>query len=163
MAEATFDAALVQGWRETVRQEWIDYNGHMNVAYYVLAFDHATDHFTDGVGLDETYRSAADASFFVVDMNVTYRRELHLGAPLVFTTQLLEFDAKRMRFFHSMYHAEEGFLAATNEILTVHIDMAARRSAPMPEAVIERLRDLQARQAHLPTPEGAGRVIALRR
>lgn len=163
MPSPVFDPALVQGWREEVREEWIDYNGHMNVAYYVLAFDHATDWFTDAVGLDAAYRAQADASFFVVDMNVTYKRELHVGAPLLFTTQLLEFDSKRMRFFHGMHHAEEGFLAATNEILTVHVDMEARRSAPMPETVIAALQALAERQAHLPAPDGAGRTIALRR
>ncbi|MEQ8603557.1 MAG: thioesterase family protein [Marivibrio sp.] len=163
MPAPEFDPALVQGWREEVREEWIDYNGHMNVAYYVLAFDHATDHFTDGIGLDAAYRAGANASFFVVDMNVTYKRELRGGAPLVFATQLLGFDSKRIRFFHMMHHAEEGFLAATNEILTVHVDMTARRSAPMPESVLANLRDLSDRQAPLPTPEGAGRVIGLRR
>jgi len=163
MSAPEFDPALVQGWREDVREEWIDYNGHMNVAYYVLAFDHATDWFTDALGLDAAYRDRANASFFVVDMNVTYKRELHCGAPLVFATQLLEFDSKRIRFFHSMHHAGEGFLAATNEILTVHVDMAARRSAPMPDAVLAALQDVAARQAHLPPPDGAGRAMGLRR
>lgn len=163
MTAAPIDEALVQGHRSTVQEAWIDYNGHMNVAYYVLAFDQATDFFTDRVGLDAAYRESANASFFVVDMNVGYRRELRAGAPLMFTTQLLDFDRKRMRFFHTMLHAEEQFVAATNEILTVHVDMAERRSAPMPVSVLRALEALSARQQHLPTPSEAGRVLGIRR
>lgn len=158
-----FDARLVAGHTDRVRSEWIDYNGHMNVAYYVLAFDRATDHFGDGLGLDAAYRARNDASFFVVDMNVSYRREVAEGAPLVFTTQLLDHDAKRLHFFHTMWQAEEGFVAATNEILTVHVDMGARRSSPMGPEVLEKVEALRSRQADLPRPEGAGRVIAIRR
>jgi acyl-CoA thioester hydrolase len=154
---------LVAGHFDRVRAEWIDYNGHMNVAYYVLAFDHASDHFANGVGLDQAYRDSRNASFFVVDMNVTYKRELALDAPLSFTTQLLDFDDKRIRFFHVMRHAEEGFIAATNEILTVHIDMAERRSAPMAPEVMGRLERLWSDHRHLPTPEEAGRVLGIRR
>ncbi len=169
MSDATPDApegrdeeAPFDRHRETVRPEWIDYNGHMNVAFYVLAFDHATDRFADHVGLDAAYRAAADASFFVVDMNVSYRREVHEGAPLAIATQLLDYDAKRMRFFHTMRHAEEGFVAATNEIVTVHVDMAARRSAPMPDPVMHRLAAVHAAHVRLPAPDEAGRVLALR-
>jgi acyl-CoA thioester hydrolase len=154
---------LVTGHRARVRPEWIDYNGHMNVAYYVLAFDHATDYFADRLGLDATYREGSGASFFVVDMNVTYRQELSVEAPIVFTTQLLDYDRKRIRFFHAMYHERDGFLAATNEILTVHVDMEARRSAPMPDEVMARLDALWERHARLDPPEGAGRTLGIRR
>ena len=76
----------------TVLPEWIDYNGHMNVAYYVLAFDHATDAFLDYLGLDHAYKARANVTTFVADMNVTYVREVVEGDPLRFTTQLLEHD-----------------------------------------------------------------------
>lgn len=158
-----FDARLITGHSDRVRPEWIDYNGHMNVAYYVLAFDGATDYFADRIGLDAAYRARCEASFFAVDMNVGYRREVVEGAPLTFTTQLLDFDAKRLRFFHAMWHAEDGYLAATNEVLTMHVDMRARRAAPMGAEVSAAVEALWARQEGLPVPEEAGRVLGIRR
>lgn len=149
--------------RESVRPEWIDYNGHMNVAFYVLAFDHATDAFLDYLGLDHGYKGRVEVTTFIADMNVTYVQEVAEGAPLRFTTQLLDFDEKKFRYFHSMYHAEEGFLAATNELLSLHIDLASRRVGVMSEEILERLRSVHAAHAALETPAGAGRVLGMRR
>ena len=148
---------------EPVLPEWIDYNGHMNVAYYVLAFDHATDKFLDYLGLDHDYKAKANVTTFVGDMNVTYIREVVEGDPMRFTTQLLEYDEKKFRYFHSMYHAEEGFLAATNELLSLHIDLDNRRVGPMSDGILQQLQAILEAHAALPTPEGAGRVLAMRR
>ncbi len=148
---------------DTVRPEWIDYNGHMNVAYYVLAFDFATDAFLDYIGLDHDYKAKANVTTFVGDMNVTYIREVVEGAPLRFTTQLLEFDAKKFRYFHSMYHAEDGFLAATNELLSLHIDLATRRVGAMAPEILDRLQAIQDSHGTIAVPDGAGRVLGMRR
>lgn len=147
----------------TVLPEWIDYNGHMNVAYYVLAFDQATDAFLDYIGLDHGYKAKANVTTFVADMNVTYVREVVQGDPLRFTTQLLEFDDRKFRYFHSMYHASEGYLAATNELLSLHIDLSVRRVGPMGTAIVERLQQVLDAHAALPMPKGAGRVLGMRR
>ena len=117
---------------EPVRPEWIDHNGHMNVAYYMLAFDHATDAFYDYVGVGFAYKESSDYSTFSLEGHITYDREVMVGDILRFTTQLLDFDEKRLHYIHQMYHAEEGYLAATNELIGIHIDMSIRRSAPMP-------------------------------
>lgn len=148
---------------EPVLPEWIDYNGHMNVAYYVLAFDHATDAFLDYIGLDHAYKAKANVTTFVADMNVTYIREVVEGDPLRFTTQLLEFDDRKFRYFHSMYHAEQGFLAATNELLSLHIDLTSRRVGKMGEVITGRLGQVLDAHAALPPPAGAGRVLGMRR
>lgn len=148
---------------ETVRPEWIDYNGHMNVAYYVLAFDFATDAFLNYIGLDHGYKAKADVTTFVGDMNVTYVREVVEGAPLRFTTQLLEYDAKKFRYFHSMYHAEEGFLAATNELLSLHIDLKTRRVGAMAAPILDRLHAIQESHSKIAIPDGVGRVLGRRR
>jgi acyl-CoA thioester hydrolase len=147
----------------TVLPEWIDYNGHMNVANYVLAFDHATDAFLDYLGLDHVYKAQAKVTTFVADMNVTYVREVVEGDALRFTTQLLEFDDRKFRYFHSMYHAKEGYLAATNELLSLHIDLSTRRVGPMAGAIIDRLGRVREAHAALPLPQGAGRVLGMRR
>ena len=144
-----------------VLPEWIDYNGHMNVAYYVLAFDHATDAFLDYVGLDQTYKKDANCTTFVVEMNVCYKGEVLEGDELRFTTQVLNSDEKRLHYFHRMYHAQKGYLAATNEIMTVHISLATRRVAPMCDDILKRVETVRDRHKILPLPEQAGRLIAI--
>ncbi len=162
VAESEIPAPLALH-RESVQADWIDYNGHMNLAYYMLAFDHATDAFFDYVGLGEAYMAANDCSTFTLEAHITYDRELLAGAPMRFETQLLEHDAKRLHYMHFMYHTEEGYLASTNELISLHVDMGVRRSAPMPDDVRARLDRIAASHARLPRPEQAGRVISIGR
>lgn len=145
--------------RERVRPEWIDYNGHMNVAWYVAAFDIAGESFLEQIGLGPTYRREADASVFSVEAHLTYQREVHAGDLLEFRTRLIGFDAKRLHYIQSMYRAADGTLSSTAEWLVLHVDMKTRRTAPMPEAMQQRLAELQRRQAHLPIPPEAGRAL----
>ena len=154
----TIDAPL-ELHRDKVRPEWIDYNGHMNVAYYVLAFDYATDAFFDFLGLDEGYRERSGNSTFAVEAHLTYQREVAEGDPLRFTTQLLGFDHKRLHFLHHMYHADEGFLAATSEWLSLHIDLRVRRVSAMTESLKDRLAEIMDAHEGLPRPPEVGRVI----
>jgi len=146
-------------YTDTVRPEWIDYNGHMNVAYYVLAFDNATDAFFDYLGIGRAYKEASGCSTFAADMNLGYRREVHEGDALAFATWFLGHDDKRLHYYHEMYHAAEGWLAASCELLSLHIDMAARRVAPFPGTVMARLKDIRAAHAAAPRPDGVGRQI----
>lgn len=148
---------------EHVLPDWIDYNGHMNVAFYVLAFDHATDAFFDFVGLGETYRKTQNASTFAVECHVCFMRELQAGTPMRFTTQLLGHDNKRLHYFHRMYHGEEGFLAATLESLSLHVDMATRRVTSMPDPIRTRLDQVWVAHASLPLPDQAGNTISVPR
>lgn len=149
------------GYRDHVREEWIDYNDHMNVAYYVLAFDLGSDKFLAHLAMDEEYVQKRSKSVFVVDMNVTYKQELSLNAPIYVATQLLGFTEKKMHLYHHMYHAEDGFLAATNEIFAVHVDMVKRGSCPFPDDIYKNLVDVMSKQKKLPTPKNVGRVISL--
>jgi acyl-CoA thioester hydrolase len=98
---------------------------------------------------------------FVLETHVTYDREMRQGAPMRFTTQLLARDAKRVHLFHEMYHAEQGYLAATNETIVMNIDYASRRSAPWPVPVATRLEELWQTHKDLPRPAKAGRVMGL--
>lgn len=147
--------------REVVRPEWIDYNEHMNVAYYVLAFDHAVDAFLDYVGIDEAYRARTGGTTFAAECHVTYQREVAAGDSLRFETQLLGYDDKRMHYFQAMIQEAEGFLAATCEWLSLHVDGATRRVAPMPAAITQRLAAVSDSHDRLPRPAEAGRVIAV--
>ena len=145
-----------------VPPQWIDYNGHMNVAYYVLAFDHATDAFLDYLGMGPNYRDRENCSTFVVETHVNYQRELMAGDPMRITTQLLGFDSKRIHYFHRLYHAARGFLSATTELMVIHVDLAERRSASMPLPVLDRLGAVMAHHIQLPRPPQSGRVIGVR-
>ena len=80
---------LLELHRELVQKEWTDYNGHMNVAYFLLAFDHATDAFFDYVDLGCAYRERTNCSLFTLEAHISYARELKEGALLRFTTQLI--------------------------------------------------------------------------
>ncbi len=155
MIETPFDRH-----RATVLPEWIDYNGHMNVAYYLLAFDHATDDFLDWLGLDAAHRAAAGGTTFAGDIHLTYQREVREGDPLRITTQLLGYDDKRIRFICHMYHAEEGFLAATMESLSLYVDLQRRRVSALPADIRTRLAAVFEAHSALPLPPEAGRVIA---
>ena len=148
---------------ETVLPEWIDYNGHMNVAFYVLAFDHATDAMLEFLRLTHDYKAKENTTTFVADMNVTYRQEVKQGDPLRFTTRILNCDEKRIHFWHEMYHVEEGYLAATNEVLSLHIDLRTRRVGPMSREVSSWVSEVCDAHSTLPYPEGVGRLIGMKK
>lgn len=95
----------------------------MNVAFYILAFDHATDAILEFLELTQGYETKAKTTTFVADTNVTYVQEVHEGDPLRFTTRISNCDEKRIHFWHEMCRATEGYLAATNELLSLHIDL----------------------------------------
>lgn len=160
--DLAIDPALLVLHRESVRPAWIDYNGHMNVAYYLLAFDHATDALLDHLGLDEAYRKETGGSTFAVETHITYQQEVGEGDPLIFASQLLGHDSKRLHYMHFMYHETDGFLAATSEWLSLHIDIKKRRVAEMPASIRARCAEVMAAQAGLPTPAEAGRRVELR-
>jgi acyl-CoA thioester hydrolase len=149
--------------RGEVLPEWVDWNGHMNVAFYVAAFDQASGAFMRNMGLGRRYVDGKLGMTFVLETHVTYDRELRGGAPLAFATQLLDRDGKRVHLFHEMFHAEQGYLAATNETIVMNIDYATRRSGPWPLPAAERLELVWQAHKDLPRPAKAGRVMSLRR
>ena len=156
MTSAPFDEH-----RAVVRPEWIDDNGHFNMGYYVVAFDLATDAWLDHIGLSASERAQSGATTFTLESHVNYLRELREAAPLRFTTRLLAFDQKRIHYFHEMFHATEGFLAATNELMSLHVKLATRRGAPMAPEVLARLADVLSLHETLPLPPQVGRRIGL--
>jgi len=145
-----------------VRDEWIDINAHMNVAYYVLAFDLAIDALWSRFGVDEEYIRGGRGSTFAVECHVTYQRELRRDDPYVITSQILAYDAKRIHQFLRMYHATERYLSATAEWMNLHVDMAARRVAPWPADILARIGGVVAGQGEWPWPAEAGRRMSVR-
>ncbi len=147
-------------FRSVVRPEWIDHNGHMNVGYFVVAFDEATDAVYEDWGLGLAYPETSGCSVFTLGMNVDYLAELFEGDPLRIETALVDHDEKRIHYYHRMFNASTDALAATNECLCMNVDLESRRSAPFPPGVLERLDDARHDGA---TPEGFGRTLAIRR
>lgn len=145
-----------------VRQDWIDYNGHMNVAWYVLVFDRGTDGLLDRLGLGERYRAATGRTIYVVEAHVTYSSEVKEGDPLAVETLLVDADAKRLHVFHRLRRGRDGPIAATNELLCLHVDQSGPRAAPFDEAARGRISVLLAEQRGLERPPELGRAIALR-
>ena len=149
--------------KDLIVPEWIDYNGHMNVSYYVLVFDRATDEFFDFMGMTAEYRAASNVSAFTAEMHVNYIREVKEGDEVYATTQLLGYDAKRFHYFHQMYQAEQGYLAATSELLCLFVDMSQRRVTQMPPPILDRLAEIKHSHAALPLPEQVGSVMKVKR
>ncbi|MGB0575531.1 MAG: thioesterase family protein [Alphaproteobacteria bacterium] len=139
--------------------EWTDYNRHMNVAYYTLVFDHAVDAFFGYVGLGRDYREATTGSTFAVEHHINYNREVVEGDEVCCETRLVGFDEKRLHHYHEMYHVADGYLAATCEFLSLHVDLSTRRVAPMPAEKLEALSSLLNAHNNLPEITHLGRVI----
>jgi acyl-CoA thioester hydrolase len=146
---------------DVVRPEWIDSNGHLNLAYYVVVFDLATDALYDALGIGNAYREATGFSCFTAETHTLYEREVHLGDRLLVRAWLLGADAKRVHYFHEMFHAESGERAAVQELMALHIDMGVRRVAPFPAERQAALAEAVRRYAPAELPKGAGRRIAM--
>jgi acyl-CoA thioester hydrolase len=147
----------------TVPAEWIDYNGHMMDGYYAIAFTEATEAFLDHLGLGEAYRQESGAGIYTAESHLCFAASVRAGARLRYSSQLLGADEKRLHVFHRMTDAETGAEAATNELMFLHVDLAAERVTPMPPDRRRAVAALAAEHAALPAPPGAGRRIAMPR
>ncbi|MEH6402569.1 MAG: thioesterase family protein [Sneathiella sp.] len=145
--------------KQNVLPEWIDYNGHMNVAFYVMVFDQSLDELLDLIGLTRAYRKESGCSVFVLETHVTYLQEVKEGDPLVMSVRVSDYDEKRMHLFLEMHHETDGFLAATSEQMILHIDSAGPKAQPMPDRILSELEKLHLSQIDaLPSPQLGARI-----
>jgi acyl-CoA thioester hydrolase len=145
-------AAVPVIWREPVQDAWIDYNGHLSEAYYVLVLGHATDAVMEAVGLGPDYRAAQDASLYTVEAHIRYLAEVPAGSALEVRSSVIGVTAKLLWIWHELW--TDGRLRATEEVLGLHVRSGA--SAPFPAGVAAR-----ARAARVSPPAEAGRRIRL--
>ena len=158
----SFDPAFALEAHELrVRPEWIDYNGHLNLAYYIVAFDQGVDKSFERIGIGLDYRKTDELGTFAAETHTLYEREVKENDPLRIVSHILAVDDKRMHMFLEMFHAEEGFRAAAQEILYLHVDLKIRRVAPWPAYVREKIDAMAALCARNPTPAGVGRKITM--
>jgi acyl-CoA thioester hydrolase len=144
-----------------IEPQWIDYNGHLNMAYYNVMFDRAIDELWLKLGIGPAYMRERQGSSFTAECHVRYLREIHLGDPVQISILLVAADDKRLHTFEEMRHASEGWLSATSENMTMHVDMSARKVAPFPPDIRARIKAVADAHAGIARPVGIGRSVGM--
>jgi acyl-CoA thioester hydrolase len=145
----------------TVKADWTDYNGHLNMAYYNVLFDRCVDEVHDWFGLGPAYVERTGSSTFTAEAHTVYLRELHAADPVYLTCQMLAADEKRTHSFLELFHAKAGFLSATSEQVHLHVDLAAKKVSPFPAKVAAGIEAMRRAHAGLARSALIGRVISL--
>lgn len=145
-----------------IEKDWIDYNGHLNMAYYNVIFDRCSDEAFEAMGMGPDYVKERRLTIYTAEVHVCYVQELHLEHKVTVSLQLIDNDEKRLRFYQEIRHVD-GWLAATSEQLALHVDMSGPRVAPFPADVLAKVEAMRAAHAALPMPERAGRSVGIRR
>jgi len=145
-----------------IQKDWIDYNGHLNMAYYNVLFDRCSDEAFAAMGVGLDYVKQRRLTIYTAEVHVCYVQELHLDHKVTVSFQLIDHDAKRIRSYQEIRHID-GWLAATSETLSLHVDMAGPKVAPFPADVLAKIEAMRAAHSVLPMPERAGRAIGIKR
>lgn len=160
-ATMTVAAPFISGVLD-IREDWIDYNGHLNMAYYNVLFDLGADDAFARLGLGSTYARERRMTTYTAEIHVCYVRELHLTDKVTCSIHLLDYDEKRFHFYQELRHVD-GWLSATCENLTLHIDMDGPKVCPMPDDILVNLGAMRMAHADLPVPQRVGRAMGIRR
>ncbi len=144
-----------------VKPEWIDINGHMNVAYYTLAFDLAVDMLWSELGITEEYIETTGGSTFAVESHLIYRRELKEAEPYRITVEIIAYDEKRVHQFQCMYHADQNYLVATAEWMNLHVNLQTRRVSRWPDSVLSAFAKLAQGQDDAIVPRDVGKRMSI--
>ena len=142
--------------------EWIDANGHMNLAYYIVLFDYATDTLFNAIGIGLDYKDRTNHGTFVAETHNLYERELLVGERVRVTSQIVGADSKRLHLAHEMFRATEAERVATQELMFLSVDLSRRRVVPFLGEAQKRVGAAAESHAHLPRPAWLGRHIAIR-
>lgn len=130
--------AEIETFRGVVYPWQLDHMDHMNVQFYAARFDEATWHFFAALGMGTDYFKANRRGMAALEQRTLYKRELHAGALIRITSELLEMKPKTIRFLHRMYSTEGGDEVATSELVGAHIDTDARKAVPFPQEIVQR-------------------------
>ena len=114
---------------EKVIKDWTDYNGHLNVAFYVRIFDIAADVMLDNFNMGGISAKEEKKTTFVAEMHTIYKAEVRLGEEVETHLTYVDHDKKRIHYRLSMFHKEKKYLAATNEVLSLYMDLNKRKVA----------------------------------
>ena len=141
-------------WKEPVQDAWIDYNGHLSEAYYVLTLGHATDAVMELIGLGPEYRSTNGASLYTVEAHIRYLEEVPAGSDVEVRSSIIGVTTKLLWIWHELWVS--GRLRATEEVLGVHVRDGS--SAPLPADVAALAREAR----ETPPADASGRIGPLR-
>jgi acyl-CoA thioester hydrolase len=145
-----------------VKPEWIDLNGHMNLAYYVALFDDAFDRLLAEWDLDWEYTKRTNLGLFAVEAHILYEQELLEGETVAVHSWLIETDAKRLHVAHEMYRLPDMARAACSESMNLHVNLGTRKVTPWPEPQRRMLEAATAAHAGA-APDWVGRKVSMRR
>lgn len=146
-----------------VEKQWIDYNGHFNMAYYNVIFDREADTVFAALGLGPAYVKSSNCSFFTLEAHTTYLRELHALDTVVVETHFLDADQKRVHYVQRMLHESEGWQSCVLEVIVSHVDLAAKKTSPFPAEVFKLIDGVVAKHKSLPVPPQVGHRIGIPR
>ena len=147
----------------SIEDQWIDYNGHFNMAYYNVLFDRDSDVGLTLVGLGPAYVKKTGNSYFTLEAHITYLRELSVKDQVSIVTQILDFDSKRLHYVQMMHHAKEGWPACVTENIVMHVDLKSKKSSTFPADVLKRIKIAHEAHKSLPVPLQVGHKIGIRR
>lgn len=144
-----------------VQPDWLDYNGHMNIAYYSLAFDRAGEAFFSQVGLSQKHAEKTGNSWMVLEAHLTYQQEAMPQDELEIRSRILGLSGKRLQLFQTMFRKADASLLASNEQMILHVNLWQRRSIPFSAPIMARLQALYEKQRKLERPPETGRCISM--
>lgn len=137
----------------TVLPEWIDVNGHMNVAWYDHVFDKAELCLFDAFGINERYTARQRHGVFRLERHVRYLHELLDGDAIEVRSFIASPDLRILRHVHILVNRTRTQRAATSHSVSIHIDLDRRRSTPIAASeCTARLKRLRIEKTELPAP-----------
>ncbi len=145
----------------TVEDQWTDYNGHMNMAYYAVLFDKSAEEMFEGFGLGPDYVKKTKCSFFTLETHTTYLHELHAGHNVRIENQIIDADTKRVHYMQQMFHAEENFLSCVLEVMVAHIDLKLKKMASFPADIQTRIDAMLGDHKAMTLPKQVGHKIGI--
>ncbi|MBZ9601791.1 thioesterase family protein [Phyllobacterium chamaecytisi] len=145
-----------------MEKEWIDYNGHLNMAYYNVVFDRGGDEFLAELGFGPKYAAERKLTIYTAEVHICYVQEIHLDHIVTVTSQLIDFDAKRLHTYNEIVH-QDGWVAATAEVMSLHVDMNGPKVVPFPDDILPTLERYKEAHSKLPIPARVGRSIGIKR
>ncbi|MDR6411980.1 thioesterase family protein [Paraburkholderia terricola] len=148
-------------YRDTVRAEWVDYNGHLRDAFYMLIFSFATDVLIEQIGLPDAVRKARGRSIYTLEAHINYLHEIKEGAQVRVDMRVLGADAKRLHLYLEMFSGDGVEPVAAGEQMLLHVDTGGPRAIAFDPDVAARVQSLAHAHAVLPAARFAGRVIGL--
>lgn len=148
-------------YRTTVQEDWVDYNGHLRDAFYLLIFSYATDALMEHIGLDADSRGQSGNSLFTLEAHINYLHEVKLGTEVWVQTHIIGFDRKRLHVYHSLHRAGFDEVLAASEQMLLHVDLAVPQSAPFGHTTVCQLNHLVKQQEGTLAPRYLGRTLQL--